>query len=182
MDSEAAAAAITAALLFSRGLAKRQPALLAFSIITATGVIAFSVFPLYSSSYFWTCLISRGISDVIAIAAIRELFSTILAGYPGIQTAARWVLNGALAVSAIASLNVIIPVWGGARDSSHLFYVIELHRSIVFSLAVMIISLLLLLSHYPLRLQKSTYTLSYLFGAIVLADAAGALIATMSHL
>ncbi|MDQ1471417.1 MAG: hypothetical protein QOJ99_2897 [Bryobacterales bacterium] len=118
---------------------------------------------------------------MIAIAVVRELFSTIVEDYPGIQTAARWVLNGAVTVSVVASLIVIIPMWGAAPDSSHLFYVLELHRSIVFSLAVIIISLLLFLSHYPLRLQQNTYILSYLFSAIVLIDAADALVATMSH-
>src|ERR1700712_1693286 len=138
MDSQAAAAGSPAARLLRLRLATRQAAVLFFLLVTAIGCAGLSFFPLNSSAYFWAYLLSQGVSDVVAIAVVRELFSTIVAGYPGIQTAARWVLNGAIAVSVTASLIIIIPMWGAAPDSSHLFYVLELHRSIVFSLAVII--------------------------------------------
>jgi hypothetical protein len=182
MDSQAAAAAIAAARLLSLRLAKRQPLLLAFFAATAVCNFGLGFVPIKSGAYFYGYLICQSILDLLAIGVVRELFSTISADYPGIQTAAKWVLNGAIAVSAIASLIVFLPMRGPAANSHRLFYVLQLHRSIVFCLAVIIISLLIFLSHYPLRLQRNTYTLSYIFSAIVLIDAADALIATMSPL
>ena len=112
MDSQAATAAIAAARLLSLRLTKRQPLLLTFFIATAVGNIGLGFLPLKSDAYFWAYLICQSISDLLAIGVVRELFSTISIDYPGIQTAARWVLNGAIAVSALASLIVYLPMRG----------------------------------------------------------------------
>jgi hypothetical protein len=182
MDSLAAAAAIAAVRLVTTGLAKRQPMVLSFLIVTALSSFVLSLFALGSNYYYWWYLGAQTFTDLIAIAVVRELFSTAVAEYPGIETAGKWIMYGAVSVSAVASLGLTAALWGGgSQGRGHLFYILVLHRSLQLSLAVVIISLLVFLSHYPLELRRNIYISSYFFSGVFLIDAAATLVATLSR-
>lgn len=181
MELHAVAAALAAARLLHLGIAKRQLALLVYLISTVIGNLVLSHAPLNSRAYFWGYLFFQTWALITEIAVVRELFSLSMEGYPGIRTAARWTMYGAVTLAGLTSLVMTAASWGGrANGTSHLFYVLQLNRSVQFSLAVFIISLLVFLSRYPLRLHWNIYVSIYFFSAVFLVEAVQNLIASMS--
>ncbi|MES1260537.1 MAG: hypothetical protein ABUS49_02285 [Acidobacteriota bacterium] len=150
-------------------------------LITALGDIVLSSSAPNSPNYFWSYLIFQTAVLLTEVAVVRELFSLTMSEYPGIRTAARWMMYGALSVSAVSSFVLTTAFWGGgANGRSGLFYVLVLNRSIQFSLAVVVISFLVFLSHYPLHLHRNLYVSANFFGALFLMEAADSLVATLS--
>jgi len=91
------------------------------------------------------------------------------------------MIYGAVSASAITSLALTAALWGTGPDGKgHLFYMLILHRSLQFSLAIVIVSILLFISHFPIELRRNIYISGYIFSAIFLLDATDTLVATLS--
>jgi hypothetical protein len=159
-------------------LAPRQPALLAFLVFRTMVCAVLTAFAASSAAYFWIYVATVVGGWFFSAAAVREMFSLMLVAYPGLRSAGRWAMYGALITASLASLLLAAAFWGGptGHQSKLLFYLDFLDRSIVFSLAVVIVSLLLFQSHYPLGLHRNTYTSSGFFSAIFLSLAAQLLV------
>lgn len=181
MVFQAAAAVFAATRLLRLGLARNQPALLLFLSLSAISNFALSPFPLGSPRYFWSYLALQSIADLVLIAVVRELFSTAVSGYPGIRTAGRWILYGAVTLSVVVCLVVTVVSWGkGADGRGNLFYFLVVHRGIQLGLALSIVFQFFFLSRYPLDLHRNTLISGYLFTAVFLIDAAYTLVGTLS--
>src|SRR5205823_5504929 len=89
LDSQAVAAAFAASRLLSCGSAREQRSTFSYLLVTAASSFILSNFRLASSHYFWWFLGCVTATDVVAVLAVRELFSLSVAGYPGIRTAVR---------------------------------------------------------------------------------------------
>jgi hypothetical protein len=95
--------------------------------------------------------------------------------YPGIRTVGRWALYAGIALSVGTSLAMTRFFWNtGAkgRQKWGLFYFEITQRSIVFSLVVVIVAILFVLSKYPLHLGRNTYVSCAFFSALFLSEAA----------
>ena len=66
------------------------------------------------------------------------------------------------------------------RSHSYFFYWEVSQRSVVFTLAVIIITILFVLSKYPLRLGRNTWISSAFFGALFLSEAVRLLIDSLA--
>jgi hypothetical protein len=181
LDLQAITAVIAAGRVLRLGLAKQQSSVLAFLSVTAIGLFVLSFFGLASEYYYWGYYVVQTAIDLSAVFVVRQLFSSAVKDYPGIGTAGRWMIYGAVSVSAITSLTLTAALWGtGPNGKGHLFYMLILHRSLQFSLAIVIVSILLFISHYPIELRRNIYISGYIFSAIFLLDAADTLVATLS--
>ena len=182
LDSQAAAAAIAAARLLKLGLWKQQPSVLAYLVSNVAGCLLLGYLMLQSGPYYWFFLVFQTLSDLLAMLVVRELFAVAVARYPGIETAGRWMMYGSVSVSAVASLGLTAILWeGAAGGKSNLYYALVLHRSLQFSMAVVIISLVAFLSHYPLELRRNFHVSSYFFSCVFLIEAAQSLVDTLSR-
>jgi hypothetical protein len=79
-----------------------------------------------------------------------------------------------VAIALTASLLLTGFFWSGAalgRAHSRLFYLEVSQRSIVFTLAFVIVAILVFLSKYPLHLSRNTVVSSVFFGALFLSEA-----------
>jgi hypothetical protein len=179
--SQAAAAAFAAARLLHFRLRSRYPILFSYLIVSTIIYSLFSVLSVKSHAYYWTYIVSQPVSWCVAALAVREMFALIFRDYPGLQTAGRWSFYGALAVSVAVSIVLSGTLHAtSAPHSPQLVYMLQLDRSIGFTLAVTITILMLSLSRYPLHLDRNTYVASGFFSAIFLADGAVKLIDSIS--
>ncbi len=82
-----------------------------------------------------------------------------------------------LASAAIAGI-----FWrgGAGKRDSFLFYLEVVQRSVVFGLALVIITILFVLSRYPLHLNQNAYFSSLFFSLLFLSDAARLLIDSLA--
>ena len=180
MDVHAAASAAAASRLVYLGMAKRQPALLAFLLVSTFGNVVLSFLGLKTASYFLAYMVFQTVQLATEIAVVRELFEITMGTYPGIRTSARWVLHGTLAIVAVGAILLTTLFWGEVGSSHYLFYMLVLSRSVKFGLAAVIISFLVFLSRYPLNLHRNIYVSSNFFGALFLIEAADDLIDSIS--
>jgi hypothetical protein len=179
--SQATVACVAAGRLLRLGLAKRQPALLTFVLATALELFALASFPWTSATYFWIYLASLVLNWVVAIYVVREMFALALVDYPGIRTVGRWTVYAATGISMTASLAVTKLLWGASmRGRPGLFYLEVMNRSVLFTLAAIIISVLVLLSRYPLNLRRNTYVSTSFFSAVFLSEAVEMLVDSLS--
>lgn len=180
---QSAAAAIAAGRLIHLGLARRFPALLAWLLLVAAGNLL-SIFPPYQSAlYFWFYFVGVPLECAAAIFAVRELFALVFIDYPGIRSVGRWAIYAGIAIATSASILIanIFPR-SSPHGSHHLFYFEVAQRSVVFSLAVAILTILFVLSTYPLHLSRNTYVCSTLFSLCFLTDAVRLLIDSLKPL
>jgi hypothetical protein len=169
---QASAAAIAATRLIYLGLSGRQPALLTFLILDSVSLLTLGTLNQKSHAYFYMYVVFDALHWVVSIFVVREIFELVLERYPGIKTTARWAMYGALVVALLSSVLITFVFWGsGPQTRGNMFYVLVADRSIVFTLSFIVISILLVLSRYPLDLNRNTYVSSIFFSIFFLSDA-----------
>jgi hypothetical protein len=116
-----------------------------------------------------------------ASLAVYQMFSLIFRDFPGLRTAGRWALNGALAVSIVVSAAIMRAPW--PRETTRtkaLYYELIFDRSLHLALAVIILVLIWFLSRYPLHLDRNTLVASGFFSAVFLAESVARLVDTLT--
>jgi hypothetical protein len=182
MNVHAVAAALAAARLLALRIAKRQRAIFCLLILTALADLFLAVSPIGSREYFWRYLAVQPLSLIADTAVVLELFHFTMAAYPGVETAARRVLRGVIAISALGSVALTAASWDTRTNPSHVYYLLVINHAVQFGLALTVIALLLFLSRYPIRLPRNTYVSCYFFSAVFLVEAADSLLAALSPL
>jgi hypothetical protein len=137
-----------------------------------------------SKSYFWTYVAIGPFENIFSILVVRELLTMMFHNYPGIRTVVRWAMYLGIVLSTGASVALTRFFWNtgaGHRTKWGLLYFEVAQRSIVFSLAVVIVAILFVLSKYPLHLGRNTYFSCAFFSALFLSDAVRLLIDGMTR-
>jgi hypothetical protein len=179
---ESAAATFAVGRLIHLRLTHRFPALFAFLCFLALSTGLFALVSPSGAAYFWMYIAYLPLQNVLSIVAVRELFALVFDDYPGIQTIGRWAMYAGIVLSAVASAAIAGIFWrGGAGNrDSFLFYLEVVQRSVVFGLALVIITILFVLSRYPLHLNQNAYFSSLFFSLLFLSDAARLLIDSLA--
>lgn len=177
------AAAVIVARLIRLGISGRFPALVAYLSFLAVVNMASAALAATSAAYFWLYLGYTIGNCGLGILAVRELFALTFADYPGIRTGGRWSMYAAIAVSTAVSLLFTGFFWGAGaagRARSHLYYFEISERAVMFTLAVVISTILFFLSKYPLHLARNTWISSASFSLLFLTEAARLLIDSLT--
>jgi hypothetical protein len=178
-------AATTAAVgrLIYLGLGKRFRALTAYLGLLAIMNFLYAILDWNSVSYFYTYICLVPLDCIFSVLAVRELFSLVFKNYAGIRTVGRWSMYAGVTLATTASIIITKLSWergAQGRSHSHFFYWEVSQRSIVFTLAVVIITILFVLSKYPLHLGRNTWISSAFFGALFLSEAIRLLIDSLA--
>ena len=170
---QSVAAAIAIGRLIQLKLAGRFPALVAWLGVLAASFLGGALLAHGSHAYFWFYIFLIPTECVFDILAVRELFALVFIDYPGIRSLGRWGMYLGIAFATAASF-LLFGVFQrtDTHGSRHLLYLEISQRSIVFSLVVVIATILFFLSRYPLLLGKNTYVSSAFFSALFLSEAA----------
>jgi hypothetical protein len=179
--SEAAAAAFAAARLLQYRVAGRFRFLCTYLIATSLSCAVLSVLARGSRTYFWIFIASESLLCFVAVLAVQEMFALLFRAYPGLRTLGGWALSAALFVSLLIFLIFFRPPWEHESPNTRiLFYELALDRLVHFALAVVIMMQMYFLSHYPLRLDRTTKVASAFFSAMFLAQSAARLLDTLT--
>jgi len=190
MDPSAAtelilASAASAALirLIYLNLARAFPALVTYLAFVAVMNLGYGLLNQASEIYYWSYVVLEPVECVLSIIAVRELFALMFNAYPGIRTGGRWVMYAGVALALSLSLLLTGFFWSSramVRGDARLYYVEVSERSIVFTLAFVIVTILLFLSKYPLHLGRNTLVSSAFFSVLFLGEAARLLIDSLA--
>jgi hypothetical protein len=180
---QSVAAASAATRLISLNLAKRFPALLAYLVFQSAINLGFGLLNRASKAYFWSYIILEPLECVFSVIAVRELLALTFHDYPGIRTMGRWVMYAGAMLALGISLFLTGFFWNGramVRADALLYYVEVSERSIVFSLAFVILTILIFLSKYPLHLSRNTIVSGAFFSVLFLSEASQLLIDSLA--
>jgi hypothetical protein len=180
--THAAAAAAAVTRLVQLNLAGKFRALFAYLAFIAAINVIFGVTSNDTAFYFWTYLVVEPLKCVFSIFAVRELLTLVFERYPGIRSLGRWVMNGGVALFTSLSVLLTKAFWSSSaagRAHSHLFYFELVQRTVVFTLALVIITVLLFLSRYPLHLGRNTIVSSVFFSVLFLSESVQLMIDTL---
>jgi hypothetical protein len=177
----AAAVAVVARLIYLN-LASRFRALLAYLTFLAVVNCAFGLLNQASALYFWSYIAVEPLECLLGIFAVRELFALTFDNYPGIRSVGRWAMYAGIALALAISLLVTRFFWNGEIHgrSIHLFYFEVAQRSVVFTLAFVIFTILIFLSRYPLHLSRNTLASSVFFSVSFLSEASQLLVDSLA--
>jgi hypothetical protein len=183
--AQSAAASVALARLAYLHLTNQFRALAWYLGLILVSNLFFSALSQHSATYFWFYIVLIPLDAAAGIFAVRELIALIFTNYPGIRTVGRWALYAAIGLSAATSI-VLTRLFSYSglhpRQKWGVFYMETAQRSITFSLAIVIIAILFVLSKYPLKLGRNTYLCCAFFGAIFLAKAAQLLVDSSKRL
>jgi hypothetical protein len=163
-------------------LVRQFPALAAYLAFLAVIKLVFSVLDPVSRFYFWSYFVLEFLKWIFGVFAIRELFALMFNRYPGISTVGRWGMYFGVGLALSISLLVTRLFWsrGPQGRSVYLFYFEVSQRSVVFTLAFVIVTILLVLSRYPLRLSKNALVSAIFFSVLYLSEAAQMLVDSLA--
>jgi hypothetical protein len=179
---QTAAAMVAVTRLIYLSLARQFPALVAYLVFMAVINLDFGLLNRASDLYFWSYVVLEPLKWLFSILAIRELFALTFKSYPGIRTVGRWAMYAGVAFALGISLLATRFFWSGGPHgrSAHLFYFEVSQRSVVFTLAFVVVTILLVLSRYPLHLNKNALVSSIFFSVLFLSEACRVLIDTLA--
>jgi hypothetical protein len=179
----ATAAAAAVARLFYLNLVKRLPALFAYLAFVGLIDLGFGLLDTRSAIYFWAYLVLEPVKCVLGIVAVRELLILTFHNYPGIRSLGRWIMYGGIGIALTFSLLLTGFFWGGSaqgRAHSHRFYLDVSQRSVIFTLALVILAILLFLSRYPLQLSRNILVSGTFFSILFLSEASQLLLDSLA--
>jgi hypothetical protein len=179
---QTAAAAAAATRFIYLNLAGQFPALVAYLVFVAVINVDFGLMTQSSALYFWNYVVLEPLKWVFSIVAIRELFSLTFNRYPGIRSVGRWAMYAGVALALGISLLVTHFFWSGGPHgrSADLFYFEVSQRSVIFTLAFVVVTILLFLSKYPLHLSRNTLVSSVFFSILFLSEACRLLVDSLA--
>lgn len=173
--TQATGAAIVALQLLRLRLASRFAALIGYLVLLATMDSVFSLIDYQSRAYYYAYVVLEPVKSILSIFAVRELFALAFQNYPGIRTAGRWAMYAGIVLAV--TISVAVTFWAdGPHGSLKLFYFEVAQRWVIFTLGVTIVTILWLLSRYPLHLSRNTLVSSAFFSILFLDDATRLLI------
>ena len=111
-------------------------------------------------AYFYFWLFSEPIEWFVAAWVVLDVYSQVLQDYRGLYTVGRWLLMVAVTIALLASgLTLLIPSRStGQGQLLACYYLAE--RAINFSLVVFLLTILLLLTRYPITLTRNVIVYS----------------------
>lgn len=166
------AAAMAAGRFIQLDLSKRQPALLLYLAFIAFDLLTLGILDPRTSVYFRAYLCGNILSWFVSIFAVREAFSLTFESYPGIRTTGQRAIYWATGISVAFTFAITLYLTRGSTHGNRLQYlVLILDRSIVFTLAAVVIAVLVSLSHYPLHLGRNTLVSARIFSMVFLSEA-----------
>jgi len=165
----ASTALLTARLYFS-GLHRRYRAFFLLLIFSTLQSVAPLVFASGSGAYqiFW--VLTEPVTWFLYAWVVLELYSLVLQNYQGLYTVGRRLLIVAVSVALLASGCSLIVPSHYTRQGRLMAYYYVAERAVYFSLAVFLLTILLLLMRYPIALNRNTILHSVVFSAYFLSN------------
>lgn len=158
--------------VYDRGLVSAYPAFFVYLLSQGVLIATFTFYGATSAFYAWVFVVAYPVTWIVYCLMVRELYNHIFSSYPGIAMFGRWSIYLALIVAVAASVISRIVTRGAlAHKRGGLIPLEFAGRSVVFGLAILIILLLLVMSHYPLRLHQNVVVNCMLFSALLLNEA-----------
>jgi len=134
-----------------------------------------------SWAYFYLFYYSEPLLVLGYTLVVIELYSLVLERYKGLYTLGRWVMYGAVVVSASISVLTLLPKLGPSlpEPSKRLMYEIAAERGVFLALVIFILLIVWFLTRYPVPLSRNVVVHTVIYSVFFLCEALGLLWRTL---
>jgi hypothetical protein len=168
----AAATVLLAARLYLLSLHRPYRAFFFFLIFSALQSVTLAVLNRTTSTYQMTCLLTEPIGWIFCAWVVLELYSLVLQDYHGLYTVGRWSLIVSISAALLASgFSLIVPSHYTRQGYLMAYYYVA-ERAVYFSLAVLLLTILALLTRYPIVLKRNAILHSVIVSAYFIGNTA----------
>jgi hypothetical protein len=145
------------------------------------------VLPVKSAAYFYCWILSAPIIWTFYLLVVRELYGLVLQRHKGMYTLGRWLMYFSVILSVCLSISSFLlrlpkaPVQRSqwiVLKGSILGYIVAINRGITFSLALVLVLMVFLLSLYAVTLSRNVKIHAALFACLFLTNSIGAVLHT----
>jgi len=158
--------------LYLLGLSQRYRAFFYYLIFSALQMALLLPLNPRGVVYPYVYVLTEPIGWIFFALVVLEVYSLVLADYQGLYTVGRWALIIALIMALLAScLSLLIPSHG-QPGSRILPYYYATERAVYLSLLVFLITILLVLLQYPIKLKRNIVIHSVVFSIYFLGNSA----------
>jgi hypothetical protein len=165
-------ATLLSARLYFLGLHRRYPAFVLFLMFFGMQSAVLTVLSRTSGAYQRVWLLTEPIEWILYVWVVLELYSLVLRDYPGLYSVGRWSLIVAISAALLTSgFSLIVPSHSTQQGRLMAFYYIA-ERAVNFSLVVFLVTILLLLTWYPITLNRNTIIHSLVFSVYFISNTA----------
>jgi hypothetical protein len=178
-------AALTVYKLLKTNLKDRYRAFFWYFVFRIVNGLLGLILPVKSAAYFYCWIISTPIIWVFYVLVVRELYGLVLERHKGMYTLGRWLMYFSVVLSAGLSLSSFLlrlpkaPVQRSqwlVLKGSVLGYIVAINRGITFSLAILLVLMVFLLSLYAVTLSRNVKIHTALFACLFLSNSIGAVL------
>ncbi len=156
-------AGLLCARLCLSGLHRRYQAFFVFLIFFALQNLAVAVAGYTSSAYYRFYVVTEPVAWFLYAWVVLELYSLVLKDYQGLYTVGRWSLMAAIALAMLGSAaSLLVPSHATAQGHLLSFYYVA-ERAVYFSLVVFLLSMVAVLTRYPITLNRNIIIHSVVF-------------------
>jgi hypothetical protein len=171
-----AGVSLTAYKIHSIGLHKRYRIFFAYILFRIPYTMAGLVLNTSSNIYLYFWVLTIPITWAFYVLIVRELCGLVLERYAGLKTLGRWSMYLATFVSLTLSVLSLVPRLSQStpQRSKILFYIYATDRGVTLSLAIFLVTMIFLLSRYPVRLPRNVvvyvvvYTIFFLSSSMTM--------------
>jgi hypothetical protein len=175
--------ALTVLRLLTSGLYRRYRIFFAYFVFRVPYMTGFLILAhlkglpggdgIRSNLYFYAFICSEPLLLLAYILMVIELYSLVLERYRGLYTFGRWVMYGAVVVSASISVLTLLPKLGPSlpEPSKRLMYEVGAERGVDLALVIFILLIVWFLSKYPVPLSRNVVVHTVIYSVFFLSDA-----------
>jgi len=155
-------------------LSSAYPALTCFFLFQVSSTLATCLFGQETAEYEWVYLGLLLLEWFVYGFMLREIYNGIFSDFLGIAFLGRWSIYLALFATGLIALFSILAARQLPKDSQEVLVDVEMAaHCLTFGFAFLLLTILVAISRYPLRLHKNVLVNTMLFGAVLIGEAAG---------
>lgn len=158
-----AATALLAGRLYFSGLRHRYRRFFLFLVFEVARGAVLTAFDPRGFAYQKIWVLTEPLEWLLYVLVVMEIYDLVLSDYRGLSTAGRWFVAMAMVMALLAAaISVFAP--SHPPDQSRLMsYIYMAERAVYFSLAVFLVTILVLLMQYPIVLRRNIIAHSLIF-------------------
>lgn len=155
--------------LFRSGLFRHYRSFFGFLVFEALRGMVMAALNSSSFAYQRVWVLTEPLEWLMYVVVVLEIYALVLKDYRGLATAGRWSLIAAVAISMIAAALTLLAPWHASHQSRLMTYYYLAERAVYFSLAIFLVTILVLLMRYPIVLTRNIVAHSVIFSIYFLS-------------
>ena len=141
--------------LYRTGLYCRYRVFSVYVVLRVAMAVCVLLLKIKSNAYFYFWISSEPLTWMLYVWVVLELCRLTLVRHPGLYTLGKWAIYCGMTISVVISVIMILPKLGPTKQSRVVGYMMGVDRGVTLTMAIFVVLMLLLLTRYPVPLNRN---------------------------